>query len=42
MKHPLLPLPFVVLLSVSLVAVAAWAQCRCYFRQFPEWWDSSK
>src|SRR5882724_11603685 len=26
MKHPLLPLPFVVLLSVSLVAVAAWAQ----------------
>ncbi len=26
MKHPLLPLPFAVLLSVSLVAVAAWAQ----------------
>ncbi len=26
MKHPLLPLPFVVLLSVSLVAVAGWAQ----------------
>src|SRR5207245_10796949 len=26
MKHPLLPPPFVVLLSVSLVAVAAWAQ----------------
>jgi hypothetical protein len=26
MKHPLLPLPFVVLLLVSLVAVAAWAQ----------------
>jgi len=26
MKHPLLPLPFVVLLAVSLVAVAVWAQ----------------